>query len=56
MSAELDQTQKLVLAKQIANLACELDYVGTNHLVEPLHDIAMELAGEYVDEVYAPEE
>lgn len=53
ISAPLTKEQHVMLAHRCASLAVELDYPGTEHLADRLHDIAEELAGERCAEVYA---
>lgn len=48
----LTSDQRLEFAHLCASLACNLDCPGTGHLSDILHDVAEELAGDRVDEVY----
>jgi len=49
----------LDIARRIGNCAADMDYLAVNipnghEIVAVLHDLAMQVAGSRVDEIYAP--
>lgn len=49
----LTEDQRIELAHRAASLAVDLDRPDTVRLADILHDVAEELAGDRVDEIYA---